>query len=408
MSAEANFVRCRLDSIAQIGGGLALGRQIPERASIELPYLRVANVQEGRIDTSDIKTVRILPEEVERYSVKEGDLLLTEGGDFDKLGRGAVWDGRIPVCLHQNHVFRVRVDREAVLPEYLSLYMASSRGRRYFLNVAKQTTNLATISSTQLKVMPVEIPDMETQHRIVDVMDSAADLERTVESEVAKLATLRGVLVESLAGHPMISMRDILIDGPRNGVYKPAESYGDTGTPIVRISSFDGGPSDLTSGLLRVGVTDSEVDHYGLDIGDVLINRVNAPALVGKATVVARIDEPTIFESNIMRCRVDVARVDPLILQEWLSSSVVRAYFASRTKPAVSQASINREDVLSCPIPDIRREDGVEFLGRLRTVDCAIYATRARIVKLLSLKRGLAADLLSGKLPVNMERLAVA
>src|SRR3546814_17828054 len=91
--------------------GIAKGKAI-NGAAITLPYLRVANVQDGHVDLSVIKTITLKPSEVDRYSLRKGDVLFTEGGDFDKLGRGTVWNGEIKPCLHQNHVFAVRPNTE--------------------------------------------------------------------------------------------------------------------------------------------------------------------------------------------------------------------------------------------------------------------------------------------------------
>src|SRR5687768_6175488 len=97
----------KLGEVAEVVGGVALGRILPRGGTTELPYLRVANVRDGHIDIFDVRNVRVLRTEVARYELREGDYLITEGGDFDKLGRGAVWDGSISPCLHQNHIFRI-------------------------------------------------------------------------------------------------------------------------------------------------------------------------------------------------------------------------------------------------------------------------------------------------------------
>ena len=145
--------------------------------------------------------VRVPRTDVQRYALRNGDLLLTEGGDFDKLGRGAVWDGRIEPCLHQNHIFRVRCRPDLVIPDYLAIYTASPLGRRYFLSVAKQTTNLASINSTQLRAMPVPIPPLHEQERILRLVREAR---ATVAAERATLDKLRlvkkGLMDDLLAG----------------------------------------------------------------------------------------------------------------------------------------------------------------------------------------------------------------
>src|SRR5258708_3193712 len=95
--------RVALEEVAEVRTGLALGkRDISD--PVERPYLRVANVQDGYLDLSTIKMVSVSRADAERYALRRHDVLLTEGGDFDKLGRGTVWRGEVPGCLHQNHV----------------------------------------------------------------------------------------------------------------------------------------------------------------------------------------------------------------------------------------------------------------------------------------------------------------
>ncbi|WP_157186626.1 hypothetical protein [Nocardia jiangxiensis] len=188
---------CYLGDVADVTAGVTLGSEAVGAASIELPYLRVANVLDGVIDTSDLKYVRILRAQLPRYSLMPGDVLLTEGGDIDKLGRGAVWDGRVEPCLHQNHIFRVRCSSQLV-PEYLSLYTASAEGRKYFLRVGKQSTNLASINSTQVKAMPVPMPSVGEQQRLIGPILAGREFRMVLEARIAKLRTIRKALIEDL------------------------------------------------------------------------------------------------------------------------------------------------------------------------------------------------------------------
>ncbi len=79
-----------LGEIADIQSGVTLGRKL-RGPTIKLPYLRVANVQDGYLDLKTIKTIEILEDERDKWQLQSGDILLTEGGDWDKLGRGTVW-----------------------------------------------------------------------------------------------------------------------------------------------------------------------------------------------------------------------------------------------------------------------------------------------------------------------------
>ena len=140
-----------LGSLAEVGAGVTLGSEPSGPGTVSRPYLRVANVQDGHLDLGEIKRVRVRRSDLKRFELQPGDVLMNEGGDADKLGRGAVWEEQIPGCLHQNHVFRVRCQSGALSPRYLSLITGSAIGKRYFLAASKQTTNLATINSKRIE-----------------------------------------------------------------------------------------------------------------------------------------------------------------------------------------------------------------------------------------------------------------
>ncbi|TFH13528.1 MAG: restriction endonuclease subunit S [Lentisphaerales bacterium] len=156
-----------LRDCATVQTGVAKGRKIAEHEALELPYLRVANVQDGHLDLTEMKTIRLRQSERSRFSLQDGDVVLTEGGDFDKLGRGFVWEGQIPDCVNQNHVFAVRADCKLLRPHFLAYLAQSSYGKAYFLKIAHKTTNLACINTTKLKRLPVPIPDRAEQDEIV-------------------------------------------------------------------------------------------------------------------------------------------------------------------------------------------------------------------------------------------------
>lgn len=181
-----------LSKVATVKTGLAKGKVV-NGDTLELPYLRVANVQDGHLDLEVIKTITVSPKDVARFSLLPGDVLFTEGGDFDKLGRGTVWRGEIPTCLHQNHVFAVRPLPSRLLPEFLAALASSAHGRRYFQLSSKQSTNLASINSTQLKEFPVPLPSLDLQRKITEIL-------RTWDEALKKLAALRAAKVKRHRG----------------------------------------------------------------------------------------------------------------------------------------------------------------------------------------------------------------
>ena len=163
----ADWGLVRLKEVAQVQTGLTLGKDYRGAQTISRPYLRVANVQTGRLDLTHVKSIDVPPSEAEGTTLLNGDVLMTEGGDIDKLGRGCVWRDEIRGCLHQNHIFAVRCRQNTLHPEFLVGLMASQHGRAYFQLTAKQTTNLASTNSSTLRAFPVPLPMLEDQISIL-------------------------------------------------------------------------------------------------------------------------------------------------------------------------------------------------------------------------------------------------
>jgi len=176
----------RVKRIADVRQGLAKGRDYGSAQTVECPYLRVANVQDGYLDLADIATIAVLPMEVQRFALRTGDVLMNEGGDRDKLGRGAVWSGQISPCLHQNHVFSVRPMAPS-LSRWIALWTQGVTAKTYFLLMGNQTTNLASISSTSISELPVPVPPLPEQRAIADFLDRAT---ARIDTLVARKRTL--------------------------------------------------------------------------------------------------------------------------------------------------------------------------------------------------------------------------
>jgi type I restriction enzyme S subunit len=188
----------RVDEVAAVGSGVTLGKDVSGVKNVELPYLRVANVQDGHLDLRTIKTVRVPVDEVESYRLHPGDVLMTEGGDIDKLGRGTIWEGQIPDCLHQNHIFRVRASRERLEPAFFALVVESDIAKRYFLRVAKRTTNLASINKTLLRAFRFPVPLLAEQREIAETMRAAKNALATLKQKQAALKELKKSLMHDL------------------------------------------------------------------------------------------------------------------------------------------------------------------------------------------------------------------
>lgn len=202
-----------LKRVSEIQGGLTLGK-VYEGPLIERPYLRVANVQDGHLNLQDVTTIEVPEKVAHRVALRPGDVLMTEGGDLDKLGRGTIWNGEILECLHQNHIFAIRCFKHKLLSAFLAYLTVSRFGRDYFEATGKRTTNLASTNSTKLGLFPIPLPSIEEQEKICQYLDNklrdVTQIVNSIETQIDTLTTYRKSLIhECVTGQRRISEADL-------------------------------------------------------------------------------------------------------------------------------------------------------------------------------------------------------
>ena len=179
-----------LGDVADIVSGITKGRKVNGEPVREVPYLAVVNVQDKSLNLNSLKMIEATEREVDRYKLIENDLLLTEGGDPDKLGRGTLWNNELPECIHQNHIFRVRLTSFDIDPLFLNWLVGSQRGKKYFLRSAKQTTGIASINMTQLRGFPLLVPPLDLQHKFARRVAAVEKLKTAQRAALADLDAL--------------------------------------------------------------------------------------------------------------------------------------------------------------------------------------------------------------------------
>ncbi|MCC8136789.1 MAG: restriction endonuclease subunit S [Clostridiales bacterium] len=189
-----------LSEVSDIVSGITKGRKTNGAELFEVPYMAVSNVKAGYIDWSAVKTIEATEEEINQYRLQSFDVLMTEGGDPDKLGRGAIISDPPKNCIHQNHVFRVRVNRSYILPQYLEEYLQHQKAKQYFLRCAKQTTGIASINMKQLRAMPVLLPEMELQNQFATFVQATDKSKSAIKRSLDELEILKNSLMQQYFG----------------------------------------------------------------------------------------------------------------------------------------------------------------------------------------------------------------
>jgi type I restriction enzyme, S subunit len=355
-----------LKDIAQIASGVAKGRRFNGSPTVWVPYLRVANVQAGHLDLSEIKVIEVLPNEVEKFRLETGDILMTEGGDRDKLGRGTIWHGQVEGCIHQNHVFRVRPNQRLLLPSYLNLYLGTNEAKGYFLRCAKQTTGIASVNLTQLSEFPVVLPPVAEQRRIAAILDKA-DAIRQKREEIIRLTEelLSSTFLEMFGdpernprGWDRVSLSSLLAVAANYGTMnKPHEEK--EGWLDLRVMNIQDGKLDL-SDEKYVHISGDMIDRHEVRDGDLLLARaIGSLDHLGKCIVVRTNGCKWAFDSHLMRLRFDQERVHPEYVRMFLTSSGGRFEFLKHARRSAVQFNINTKELarIQMPLPPVEEQN---------------------------------------------------
>jgi type I restriction enzyme S subunit len=354
-----------LGEIADVVGGVTKDTKKQSDPALPLvPYLRVANVQRGHIDLTSVAEIRVPEATAKRLRLQPGDVLLNEGGDRDKLGRGWVWEGQIPYCIHQNHVFRARI-RNGILHPKLLAWFANECAKEWFEKHGRQTTNLASISLSTIRQLPVPIPPAGKQKEIVDLVEVNLSHLASVQASLTA-ASLRLSAWEKLAihqaiweqGFPLRSVGELLAQPMRNGHSARATRVGEDGirtltlTAVTRNSFIDKFSKQTVAEAGRV------VDLW-LQPGDILVQRSNTPELVGTTAMYDGPKDWAIFPDLLIRLRAN----DSLVTSKYLAAALAseRAHQQLRAKAkglAGSMPKIDQNAIASTmvPVPDVETQ----------------------------------------------------
>lgn len=383
--------------LSDIQPGFASG--IHNQEGVGIPHLRPMNVdRDGKLDLSVVKYVS----GSNPLRVNVGDVLFNNTNSAELIGKTA-YVGIEGDLAFSNHMTRLRpakgVDSRFTAYQMHFLWMTG-----YFQHRCTHHVNQASVASgTLAETVPFIVAPRNEQLRIVGEIEKqftrldaaigalkrvqanlkryrAAVLKAACEGRLvtpeAELARREGRSYESASvlvnrirvgpdasaiehqadglkelpeGWTWTTLSRLLADGPQNGLYLPKGKYG-RGTPILRIDDFQSHHSRPSNDLRLVEATAEQVTMYSLQSGDMVINRVNSPSHLGKTLFVEERNLPALFESNMMRIRLD-GLISTQYVVIYLSSTEGRARLTSRAKWAVNQASINQQDVLLTPVP---------------------------------------------------------
>ncbi|WP_089621706.1 restriction endonuclease subunit S [Escherichia coli] len=194
-----------ISQIAQVIGGLTKNSK-RNNFELQVPYLRVANVYENELRLEDISEIGVQQKELDRVSLEYEDLLIVEGnGSLDQIGRAALWRDEIKECVHQNHLIKVRANREIISPRFLLFYLMSAQGKAEIINRATSGAGLYTLSISKISSIMVPLYSLYEQAEIVRRVEQlfayADTIEKQVNNALARVNNLtQSILAKAFRG----------------------------------------------------------------------------------------------------------------------------------------------------------------------------------------------------------------
>jgi len=153
----------KLSEVSEIRSGITMNKK---RRSVgnKVSYITVRNLYREKFNLSDLRTISVSTKDLEKWCLEYGDLCILEGGDRDDVGRTAVYQNQPKPCVHQNHIFRVRLDKKKFNPFFVSAFLNSELMRSIFFKKAKATTGISSINKSQLENLEIPFVDIKKQN----------------------------------------------------------------------------------------------------------------------------------------------------------------------------------------------------------------------------------------------------
>jgi type I restriction enzyme S subunit len=357
--------------------GSNLGRE--DFVSSGVPVLTIGCLGAGGISKSKLLHVSAsTAKQLENYRLRAGDFLFSR---MASVGRAGIVPDDLDGALFNYHLMRLRLDDGAISPRLLFYYVRGSLIVREYLDAVSHGATRDGINTKLLLNMPVWVPPVPEQRRIVTKIDSLCTKSKRARDQldhVSRLAekykqtilsaAFRGDLTRQWRqGHGPDSqwlsrrLEDLIDEGPSNG-WSPKSGPDATGALALKLTATTSGYMRLDAAAVkRIHETPPSTSPYWLKPGDLLVQRSNTIEYVGAAAIFEGPSDTYIYPDLMMRIRIK-DEIDCRYIWRYLNSEPARQYFRERaTGTAGNMPKINGDTLRSLPVQlpataDERRE----------------------------------------------------
>lgn len=419
----------KLSEFCFLKGGSGFPERYQGSPEGEIPFIKVSDMNSPgneRFITTAHHYISLSDAKLLNAAVfNAGTIVFAKVGAALLLNRRRILTG--PTIIDNNMMAAIPLDVDA---KFLYHFLCS-------VDFAELVQSGALPSVNQDQVGRIKFPDFskQTQKKIATILTSIDTAIEKTEALIAKYQQIkaglmhdlftRGVLPNGKLRPPrsqapelyqetaigwvpkswkVISLRTCLSNSPTNGIYKSADQIGEEGILMVGQTAFTADRSVDFSLCRRGKLSVDDIRRYSLEVNDILVTRVFATVQgVGLPTLVPKLPESAVFESNMMRLQINQQHISPEFLFEWLRSPVARKYIHAGAN-ASNQCSVNQSvlNPLSVPYPDKKEQE--RLVARFRQIDKYILSERDSLDNFRKQKIGLMQNLLTGKVPVQVDQ----
>ncbi len=380
----------------------------------EIPFFRMDQIQLGRIHVSE-STPKPLAQLGSGTYVENGDLMVAKITPSFENGKQAIVDIETDFAYATTEVIPMRGRRGESDTLFLFFYLLHPEVRSDLAGKMEGSTGRQRLSKTVLGDRFIPLPPLPEQKKIAHILST---VQRAIEAQERiiqtttelKKALMHKLFTEGLRNEPqkqteigpvpesweVVELGTLFEKPPQNGIYKHKREYG-SGTQILRIDDFSNDGDVVTNAGNLVALARSEIETYGLEPGDIVINRVNSLSHLGKTALIGAIGDEMVFESNMMRFSVDESQVQKEYVFKFLNSPLTKKQIIGTAKRAVAQSSINQGDVKSIIVPKPSIEEQGEIVTALDATEAKIAHSTAKVAVLQALFRTLLHELMTAK-----------
>ena len=332
------------------------------------PYLCAVNVLWDRIDTSSLKETRFEETELERYSVKKGDLLICEGGD---IGRAAIWNKEQPIQ-YQNALHRVRFNDE-VLPRFCLMYLRCLKEKGILDGRYGKGVTIKHLVKSSLLSIPIPVPPLAEQERIVAELDLLSGVIEKKKEQLKAYGQLAQSIFYSMFGDPIDNpkgwetkkLRDVchhITDGDH---MPPPKS--DNGIPFLTISNVNKDKQELdfsNTFFVPQEYYDNLKDERKARINDMLYTVTGSYGI----PVIVRTSRPFCFQRHIALLKPIQEKVLTSFLFYWaLCPSIKEEADSVATGIAQKTVGLNSLRQFNVILPSLSLQQ--EFAEKVETIE---------------------------------------